>query len=133
MSDEGYIAAINVDEIADGEMKQVEVDGHKMLIANVDGAFYASDAYCPHLHANLTKGTLEDTVVVCPLHHSRFDLRDGHVLEWTNWKGTAKSMAEFVRHPRPLRVYETRVEGDMVHVGTAEGTAVHKLGETEHS
>ena len=54
-------------------------------------------------------------------------------LEWTDWKGTAKSMAEFVRHPRPLRVYETRVEGGYRPRRTAEGTAVHKLGETEHS
>ena len=53
----GTSPPINVDEIADGEMKQVEVDGHKMLMANVDGAFYASDAHCPHLHADLTKGT----------------------------------------------------------------------------
>jgi 3-phenylpropionate/trans-cinnamate dioxygenase ferredoxin subunit len=117
VSHKDYIAAIRTDELADGEMKQVELEDHKMLIAKVDGTFYASDAHCPHLHANLTKGALEGTVVVCPLHHSRFDLRDGHVLDWTDWKGTAKSMAEFVRHPRPLRVYETKVEGDMVHVG----------------
>jgi 3-phenylpropionate/trans-cinnamate dioxygenase ferredoxin subunit len=117
MSHSDYIEAMQADELAEGAMKQVEVDDHKLLVAHVGEQFFAADAHCPHLHANLTKGTLEGTVVTCPLHHSQFDLTDGHALQWTDWKGAAKSMAEFVRHPRPLRVYETEVRDGTVWVG----------------
>jgi 3-phenylpropionate/trans-cinnamate dioxygenase ferredoxin subunit len=117
VSDSDYIEALSTDELAEGEMTKVDVDGHKMLLANVGGTYYASDLHCPHLHADLSKGTLNGTVLTCPLHHSQFDLRDGGNLAWTDWKGTAKSMAEFVRHPRPLRVYETHVEDGTVCVG----------------
>jgi 3-phenylpropionate/trans-cinnamate dioxygenase ferredoxin subunit len=84
---------------------------------DVGGTYYAADLHCPHLHADLSKGTLDGTILTCPLHHSQFDLRDGGNLAWTDWKGTAKSMAEFVRHPRPLRVYETHVEDGSVCIG----------------
>jgi 3-phenylpropionate/trans-cinnamate dioxygenase ferredoxin subunit len=115
MSD--FIDAAAAGDIPQDTMREVKVDGHDFLLANVGGEFYASDAHCPHLHANLTKGKLEGTVVICPLHGSRFDLTDGRCLEWTNWKGTAKSVASFVRHPRPLRVYEVRIEDGRVFVG----------------
>jgi 3-phenylpropionate/trans-cinnamate dioxygenase ferredoxin subunit len=112
-----FIEVMSVDGLDDGQMTQVEVDGHKMLVANVAGEFFVSDAHCPHLHANLTKGTLEGTVVTCPLHHSQFDLRDGHNVRWTDWKGAAKSVAEFTRHPRPLRVFETKVDDGTLYMG----------------
>lgn len=112
-----FIDAVGVEDVPPNTMREVKVEGHDLLIANIDAQFYAADAHCPHLHANLTKGKLEGTVVVCPLHGSRFDLTDGHCIEWTDWKGTAKSIATLVRHPRPLRVYEVRVDSGRVHVG----------------
>ena len=112
-----FIEVMSVDDLDDGAMTQVEVDGHRMLVANVAGEFFIADAHCPHLHANLTKGTLEGTVVTCPLHHSQFDLTDGHNVQWTDWKGTAKSVAEFTRHPRPLRVFEAKVDDGTLFMG----------------
>lgn len=114
---EGYLDVLAVDEVSDGQMKEAEVDGHKVLVAKVGGSFYISDAHCPHLHGNLTKGTLEGTVVTCPLHGSQFDLVDGRVIRWTKWHGTVQTMAAAVRHPRPLRVYETLVEDGRVLLG----------------
>ena len=72
MSD--FIEVGSVVEFDDGEMREVAVDGHELLVARVGEAFYVSDARCPHLHGHLTKGKLEGTVVTCPLHHSQFDL-----------------------------------------------------------
>ena len=81
------------------------------------GSISISDARCPHLHGHLTKGTLEGTVVTCPLHHSQFDLTDGSVVRWTDFKGAVKSVAEFARHPRPVRVYESSLVGSHLSVG----------------
>jgi 3-phenylpropionate/trans-cinnamate dioxygenase ferredoxin component len=115
MSD--YIEVASVVEFGDGDMREVAVDGHELLVARVGDAFYVADARCPHLHGRLTKGTLEGTVVTCPLHHSQFDLTDGRCVRWTDWSGPVKTMAELARHPRPLRVYEAEVNGGKILVG----------------
>jgi 3-phenylpropionate/trans-cinnamate dioxygenase ferredoxin subunit len=115
MSD--FVPLTTIDDLAEGSMKQAEADGHEFLVAYVGGEYLVSDARCPHLHGHLTKGTLEGTVVTCPLHHSQFDLTDGSVVRWTDFKGAVKSVAEFARHPRPVRVYETSLMGLHLSVG----------------
>lgn len=112
-----FIELANVEELTDGAMMEVESDGHALIVARVGDQVYVADAHCPHLHARLAKGTLEGTVLTCPLHGSQFDLADGHNIRWTDWQGAAKTMAEFVRHSRPLRVYKTRVEDGVLFVG----------------
>ena len=118
-----FLKILLVDDICEGEMHGVSVDGHELLVAKVGGAFYIADGRCPHLHGNLAKGALEGTVVTCPLHHSQFDLADGHVVRWTDWTGVVKSMAELTRHPRPLRVYESTVVDGHVLVGPEKAPA----------
>jgi 3-phenylpropionate/trans-cinnamate dioxygenase ferredoxin subunit len=112
-----YIEALPAVEVADGHMARVDVDDHSLLIANIGGTYYAADAFCPHLHGHLWEGTLEGTVLTCPRHGSQFDLTDGRNLRWTKYTGTVQSMAEFTRHPRPLRVYECVVEDGKVLIG----------------
>jgi 3-phenylpropionate/trans-cinnamate dioxygenase ferredoxin subunit len=113
----GSIELVAADEVPAGTMKAVERDGHALLVAHVGDLFLVSDARCPHLGGHLDRGTLEGSVVTCPLHHSQFDLADGHVVRWTDWKGAVLTIAELARHPRPLRVYEAEVVGGMVLVG----------------
>lgn len=60
--------------ISIGKMKHVEVDGMEIMIANVDGKFYAVGDRCPHLNAKLSEGTLNETIVTCPRHLSKFDV-----------------------------------------------------------
>lgn len=112
-----YIEVMGVDEIGEGEMRQIEIDDHELLVSKVDSQVYITDARCPHMHAHLAKGTLEGTVLTCPLHGSQFDIRDGHVLRWTTFGGVVKSMGDLIRHPRPLRTYEAMVEDGKIYVG----------------
>jgi toluene monooxygenase system ferredoxin subunit len=48
-----------------------------VLIANVDGRFYASPARCPHEDVSLVGGGLVGTRVTCPGHAYEFDLATG--------------------------------------------------------
>jgi len=115
MSD--FVHLTSIEGLGDGTMKQAEAEGHEFLIARVGDDFFVSDARCPHLHGHLVRGTLDGTVVTCPLHHSQFDLIDGSVVRWTDFTGAVKSVAEFARHARPLRVYETSIQGSELSVG----------------
>lgn len=112
-----FIEVMSIEGFEPGSMQEVEVDDHKLLVTRVADEFFITDARCPHLGGHLDKSTLKGTVITCHLHHSQFDLRDGSCLRWTDWKGAVLTVAELARHPRPLRAYESKVEGGKVFVG----------------
>lgn len=69
-----------VDEVAEGTLCRVEVDGVAICLARTaDGDFYAIGDVCTHEEQSLSEGELIDFAVECPLHGSAFDLRTGEV------------------------------------------------------
>jgi nitrite reductase/ring-hydroxylating ferredoxin subunit len=76
-----YHSVAKTTDIAPGTMKSVVAGGKKVLVANVDGAFYAMQQRCPHLGGNLARGKLAGKTVTCPLHKATFDLATGEVTE----------------------------------------------------
>jgi nitrite reductase (NADH) small subunit len=69
-----------VGEAADfgaGECRVVEADGKALALFNVAGTFYALDNACAHRGGPLGEGDLDGTVVVCPWHAWRWDVRTG--------------------------------------------------------
>lgn len=67
------------DGIKPGEMKSYTAGEKHVLIANVDGEFYAMDNVCSHRGCPLAEGYLEDNIVTCPCHGAQFDVRTGEV------------------------------------------------------
>ena len=112
-----FVSLGDVGDLDDGQMKQTDAAGHEFLVAKVEGEFYVSDARCPHLHGHLARGTLDGAIVTCPVHHSKFNLIDGSVVRWTDFTGAIKSVTDLARHPRPLRVYESKLDGTKLSVG----------------
>jgi 3-phenylpropionate/trans-cinnamate dioxygenase ferredoxin subunit len=104
------------DDLADGAIKMVSVEGRDLLLARVGGDYYAADDRCPHMGGRLSHGRLEGTVVTCPRHGSRFDLTDGHVVRWTKWSGITLSLAKILRSPRPIKIYRVQPQGDRLMV-----------------
>ena len=76
-----FIKVSEVDAVPPGKMRQVEVAGKRILLANVDGHFYATDDTCTHEDASLSTGFLKGEWVKCPLHGSRFNARNGEVVD----------------------------------------------------
>jgi nitrite reductase (NADH) small subunit len=60
-----------------GEGRVVEAAGRTLALFNVDGAFYALDNTCAHRGGPLGEGDLEGTVVVCPWHAWRWNVKTG--------------------------------------------------------
>jgi 3-phenylpropionate/trans-cinnamate dioxygenase ferredoxin subunit len=81
-------------------MKRIDVNGQRILLANIDGRFYATADTCTHEDASLSTGSLKGELVKCPLHGSRFNVRTGEALE---------EPAE-----ENLRTYAVRVEGGSI-------------------
>ena len=114
----GFIEVSGGYEIKSGEMKLFNVAGREILLARSDDNFYAADNRCPHMGGKLSEGKLEGTVITCPLHHSQFDLTDGHVVRWTDWSGVKLSLTKVLKSPRPIKTYKVKVEGDKVLVSS---------------
>jgi nitrite reductase/ring-hydroxylating ferredoxin subunit len=90
-------------------MKRVEIGGRRILLANVDGRFYATADTCTHEDASLSAGSLRGEIVKCPLHGSRFNVCTGQVME--------EPAAE------NLKTYPVRVEGESILIGLTESSA----------
>ena len=68
-------------ELADGQMKEVQVHDRKILLVRVDGQFKAYVPECPHHGAPMAEGLFREGHLWCPWHQSVFDARDGDLIE----------------------------------------------------
>jgi glycine betaine catabolism B len=98
-SDE-FIKVADIGDLRPSQMKQVQVGGEAVCVANIDGKYYAINNVCTHEGGPLADGTLTGFEVECPWHGSKFDIRTGKV---TN------PPAE-----QPEQTYEVRVDGSNV-------------------
>jgi nitrite reductase/ring-hydroxylating ferredoxin subunit len=99
---EGFVAVARVGELAAGEMKFAAVDGQRIVVANVEGRFYALRDVCGHRNAPLSRGRLVGHLIECPLHFALFDLRTGKLVD-----GPIST---------DVPAYEVRVDGETVYV-----------------
>ena len=73
---------LSVDEVPDGTMQLVWVDGtDPVLVVNVGGEIRAMQGICSHEYFELDKGFLTRDSLTCALHMSRFDLETGDALD----------------------------------------------------
>ena len=77
---EDYVKVTKGKDIPPSQMKEVEVNGEKICLANMEGKYYAIGNVCTHLGGPLAQGKLEGYEVQCPWHGSRFDIRTGKVV-----------------------------------------------------
>ncbi len=66
-----------LDELAEGKIELVQVDGNDVLVTKVDGAVYAVRNICTHGGAPLSMGKRYGSTIQCPGHGSVFDLKTG--------------------------------------------------------
>jgi nitrite reductase/ring-hydroxylating ferredoxin subunit len=78
---EGFVAVALVSDLAPGEMKFAAVEGERIVLANVEGSFYALRDVCGHRNAPLSRGKLEGCLIECPLHFAQFDIRNGKFVD----------------------------------------------------
>ena len=69
------------DELGPGRAKGVEVDGHPILVANVDGQYVAVQDRCGSSPLPLRFSPIEGAVLTCSWHGCRYDVRTGHRLD----------------------------------------------------
>ncbi|HME12532.1 MAG TPA: Rieske 2Fe-2S domain-containing protein [Candidatus Acidoferrum sp.] len=100
-----FLRAAKTSQIAPGTIREIEVGGKTIALANVAGKFHAIDNTCLHQGGPLGEGELEGAVVTCPWHGWQFDLTSGKIVQDPSAPGVA--------------CYEVLVQGDeiLVNVG----------------
>lgn len=109
-----YYKVGSINDLHPGEMKKTDVQGHEILLANVDGTYYAIDDKCPHMGASLSEGKLEGTHVICPRHGSVFDVTNGAFVE-----GGKLLMIRIKTHD--VGSYPVKIEGADILAGMEQG------------
>ena len=97
------VPVARVEDVPVGKMVGADAAGERVLIANVEGEFFAMRANCNHMGGPLDRGTLENNIVTCPLHGSKWDVKTGMLFQ-------------FARPLPPERVYKVVVEGSQISV-----------------
>ena len=110
----GLVEVAKTGDMAEGAMKEVAAQGREILLARVGDSYYAAENRCPHFGARLSEGKLEGVEVTCPRHGSRFDLKDGRVIRWTDFPAPVAAVGKVLKRPRPLTIYNVKLEGDTV-------------------
>ncbi len=91
------------DELAEGDMKPVEIDGKRMVLARTGDAFRVFARDCPHDWADLLDGAVSNDTVWCGEHGYEFDL------------ATGKCVTEYMSCP-DLAVLPVEIKGSEVMV-----------------
>ena len=82
--------------IREGMCKAFRVGARGVALYNVDGVFYATQDFCRHKGGSLGKGTLEGSVVRCPLHGWKFNVTSGDCLTHPHCKRLQLFVVEVV-------------------------------------
>lgn len=73
----GWVKMATLDDLAEGQAREVEHDGRVYAIFNIGGRISAVDGICPHQGGPLADGPISGNCVTCPWHGWQFDVTDG--------------------------------------------------------
>jgi 3-phenylpropionate/trans-cinnamate dioxygenase ferredoxin subunit len=108
-----YVKVADKTELPANKMILVVAGGKDVLLANVDGSYYAIANKCTHRGGSLAKGTLEGGIVTCPKHGSRFDVKTG--------KAVGEAKIAFMKiKVKDEESYPVKVDGTSIMVGIPE-------------
>lgn len=95
-----FIKAADYEELGEGELLGVEVDGELVCLARVDRQVCAFTDNCTHISGPLNEGELDGDVLTCPWHGAQFNVRTGKVL-----RGPAR---------QDILTYPVKIEGEAI-------------------
>jgi nitrite reductase/ring-hydroxylating ferredoxin subunit len=74
-----FVCAAKVSDIAPGQIREIQLDGTTIALANVGGQFHALSNNCLHRGGPLGQGSMQGNMVTCPWHGWTYDVTSGKV------------------------------------------------------
>jgi nitrite reductase/ring-hydroxylating ferredoxin subunit len=97
------ILAGKVADMPSGKLQKVSIDGKEILVAYIDGDYFAMDDTCTHAGASLSEGNIESSTITCGWHGAQFDCKNG-------------KLQKFPAKINDLKSYKVIVESDDVFI-----------------
>lgn len=113
--------ATTADVSADKVLK-TKANGQSVLVAKVDDRYCAIANKCPHLGLPMANGKLENGVITCPFHGSKFEVCSGKNVEWVEsfvglpLPGVAKKVMAMGKEPTDAASFPVTQEGDDLYI-----------------
>ncbi|MGZ3617156.1 MAG: Rieske (2Fe-2S) protein [Ktedonobacteraceae bacterium] len=95
-----FVKVAEINELDEGELLAVEVDGEPICLAKVNNSIYAFTDNCTHISGPLNEGELDGEVLTCPWHGAQFNVCTGKAL-----RGPAR---------QDIQTYRVQIEGNSV-------------------
>src|SRR5205823_2679716 len=107
VNDENHIEVAKIEDVQNGKMKRVKINGKEILIANINGKYFAIDNRCGHSNAALSSGVLNGNIVTCPLHGAQFDVTTGKKIKDPDFENLPSSppSRSFEKLPDDMKKY----------------------------
>ena len=77
----GFVRTVKRGEVPPGTVRELQVEGKAIAMANVEGKVYAINNTCLHRGGPLGQGLLEGKVLTCPWHGWQFDVTSGRAMQ----------------------------------------------------
>jgi len=76
-----FIRTVKLAEVPPGNIRELQVEGKAVAVANVGGKVYAINNTCLHRGGPLGEGQLDGKIVTCPWHGWQFDVTSGKAVQ----------------------------------------------------
>ena len=131
MSEEEYIEVAKTSQIDDGQLMHIEISDKEILIANINGKFYAMDDRCSHMNARLSLGNISKNIVTFPFHAAKFEVTSGKKIgepvlsippemeplppNWKKYMDYVGQQMSFIK-TKDQKIYDIKVDGDNIKI-----------------
>lgn len=117
---DGWVRVCSTDRLDREDVVRFDHGDHTFAVYRTeDDRYFATDGICTHGHAHLAEGMVKGTLIECPKHNGRFDIRDGSPQRPPVCTG--------------LRTYSVRVDDGHIELDlTSAGGSGAALQETAH-
>jgi nitrite reductase/ring-hydroxylating ferredoxin subunit len=76
-----FVRTVRLDEVPSGTVRELQIEGKTVALANVGGQLYAINNTCLHRGGPLGQGPLDGIVVTCPWHGWQYHVTTGKVVQ----------------------------------------------------
>ena len=111
-----WVRICTLDDVPANKTLGITVNGQRLILARCGDETRVYQGFCTHMLYPLAGSQVGECILTCDLHHSRFDVRDGSVVEWATYPPLLDSSLDDVRQRKALRSYETRVVEGVVYI-----------------
>ena len=74
-----FVRTVKVAEVPAGTIRELQVEGKAVALANVGGKIFAINNTCLHRGGPLGQGVMDGNVVTCPWHGWQYDVTTGKI------------------------------------------------------